>query len=178
MIVKSCCEFLLALPSVRTWVISAPEPSASGSAAGWAGPAPQNAPPALIGGPAVDAHCRPGAAALPHSRSYMGLPGQCLGELGKVARGAAAKAATRTGVLCVHGRLPVARRTRPSGPCSGGASRRLSVPMPCTASHQEAPLRFEVTSSRPKHERPHPAHAGRGLYLRYGRGGEPRTLRS
>lgn len=74
MIVKSCCEFLLAPPSMWTWVISAPQPLASGSAAGWEGPAPQNAPPARTGGPAVDAHCYPGATALPHSRSYMGPP--------------------------------------------------------------------------------------------------------
>lgn len=57
---------------MSTWVMSAAEPLTSGSAAGRAGPAPENAPPARTGGPPADAHERPGAVALPHSRFYMG----------------------------------------------------------------------------------------------------------
>lgn len=96
------------------------EPSASVSAAGRAGPAPQNPSPGRIGGPAADAPLasRGRPPRCPIRSLTWGLPDQCLGELGKVAgeaRGPAGKTAARPGVPSVRGRLAVARRTRPFG---------------------------------------------------------------
>lgn len=114
----------------------------------------------------------PGAAGLPHSRSYTGPPSPVprgTRESGERGRG------PPRGSLRPR---PIPRRSpneTPGAALPWGRSPTVGADA-VHSKRAQAPPPLEATSSRPESERPHLFHAGRGLYLKYGRGGGSRGL--